>query len=417
MRTFTHNTMSSLLNLQGVIIYKIDEYEKEFIVKIGQPRKPTKCPFCSDSHIIKHGKGRKRKLKHGQAVNGKKIILHWQGKRFKCNYCHKTWSTKPPDSLVRGEEQSTKYCKQQALRMLQNNSFNNTKKQTGLSYNTLKQALHTFMIKKPLLDIPKKGNLILGIDEHARAKQKLATTITLLYPKQQLLGLLPHATSKELINWSKENMNYETRLRVKEIGMDMTKSLRRQLKILFPNAKFVMDHFHVIAYLNRLIAEEYRFLTKYGNLSKKDKLKLPCRGKGMGIVRLLYRGSDSWNNYNFLKIKTVFEIMPRVAELWYAKEEVRSIYRECKSKNEARERWQFVLSLMPDVARNTLTEKLEEILNYFDNKTTTGFTEGVHTKVKLLKRISYGLKNPQVYVEKLEFGFVKPELLIGNHTF
>lgn len=67
--------------------------------------------------------------------------------------------------------------------------------------------------------------------------------------------------------------------------------------------------------------------------------------------------------------------------------------------------------------KKTLTEKLEEILNYFDNKTTSGFTEGVHTKIKLLKRLSYGLRNPQSYVEKLELGFVEPKLLISNHTF
>nr|MDA3802333.1 transposase [Patescibacteria group bacterium] len=68
-------------------------------------------------------------------------------------------------------------------------------------------------------------------------------------------------------------------------------------------------------------------------------------------------------------------------------------------------------------AKRTLKLNLEEILNYFDNKTTNAFTEGVHTKVKLLKRISFGLRNPQVYVEKLELGFVKPKMLISTHTY
>ena len=97
------------------------------------------------------------------------------------------------------------------------------------------------------------------------------------------------------------------------------------------------------------------------------------------------------------------------------KEEVRAIYKESLSKQEAGERWQFVLTLLPDLAKNTLTEKLEEILNYFDNRTPTGFVEGVHTKIKLLKRLSYGLRNPQVYVEKLELGFVEHKKLISNH--
>lgn len=415
MHTFTHNTMSSLLNLQGVIIYKITEFEEKFKVKIGQPRKPTKCKYCSSPSIIKYGDGRERTLRHGITVSGKMIFLQWKSKRFKCKKCNKTWSTNPPNHLAKGKQQSTKYCRQQALRTLQTNSFGNTKKQTGLSYKILRDELHKLMITKPLLKIP-DGNLSLGIDEHSRAKGKLATTVTLVKPNRQLLGLIPNATSTELVSWVKNNMTYEQRIRVKEISMDMTKSLRKQLKQLFPKAKFVMDHFHVIAYLNNLIAQEYRFMIKYG-LNKTKKNKLPARTKGLGVVRLLYQGGKHWTDNDKEKIKSVFKIIPRVAELWYAKEEVRSIYKESLCKHEARERWQYVLNLMPEIAKKTLTEKLEEILNYFDNKTTNSFTEGVHTKIKLLKRASYGLRNPQSYVEKLELGFVEPKLLISNHTF
>jgi transposase len=210
-------------------------------------------------------------------------------------------------------------------------------------------------------------------------------------------------------------MSYKQRLNVEEVGMDMTKSLKKQLRILFPMARFVMDHFHIIAYLNRLIAQEYRFTIKYGNLTQEQKDKLPPRTKGLGIVKLLYQGGNYWRKSDYGKVRSVFAVMPKVAKLWYAKEEVRAIYKESLSKQEARERWQFVLTLLPDLAKNTLTEKLEEILNYFDNRTTTGFVEGVHTKIKLLKRLSYGLRNPQVYVEKLELGFVEHKKLISNH--
>jgi len=279
----------------------------------------------------------------------------------------------------------------------------------------VRNELHKLMITRPLLKIT-NGNLSLGIDEHGRAKGKLATTITLVKPTRQLLGLIPKATSKELIKWIENSMTYRQRNQVKEISMDMTKCLRKQLKQLFPWAKFVMDHFHVIAYLNQLIAKEYRFMIRDGNLSEEEKDKLPARIKGLGIIRLLYQGGEYWKEKDKDKVKAVFEVIPRVAELWYAKEEVRAIYRESLCKSEARERWQYVLTLMPEVAKRTLKEKLEEILNYFDNKTTSGFTEGVHTKVKLLKRLSYGLRNPQSYVEKLELGFVEPKLLISNHT-
>jgi len=416
MHTFNHHSMASILNLQGVIIYQVKEKGDNFLVKIGQPRKPKSCPHCQKRKYNKHGKGRTRTIRHGISVGGKSIMLEWTSRRFKCKSCQKTWSQSPPDHIVQGKQRSTKYCRGQALRTLQTNSFNQTRQQSGLSYPVLRKILHQFMRQKPLLDIPKKGDLIFGIDEHCRAKRTLATTITLLQPAKKLLGLIPQATAKALVNWCQTYLTYEQRGRVIEISMDMSKSLRRQIKSLFFNAKFVIDPFHVIAYLNQVIREKYRLLWRH--LEEEQKGLLPARTtKELGIVRLLYQGGKYWTKEQTAKVKKVFKVMPEVAILWYVKEEARAIYRECSDQAEAWARWQFILSQLPELPGRTLSNFLEEILNYFENQTTNGFTEGTHNKCKLIKRISFGLKNPQVYVEKLELAFVKPHLLILNHTY
>ena len=49
----------------------------------------------------------------------------------------------------------------------------------------------------------------------------------------------------------------------------------------------------------------------------------------------------------------------------------------------------------------TLRRWRGEILAYFDSKTTNGFVEGIHNKIKLLKRTSYGFRNIGVYVRRL----------------
>jgi transposase len=417
MHTFTHNSMASLLNLQGVIIYKISETEEGFNIKIGQPRAPANCINCQSKNFNKHGKGRTKKIRHGISVNAKPIFLFFCSKRYLCKDCEHSWTSRPPNYLVEGRKRSSRYCRGQALRTLQTNSFTNTKKQTGLSYTILREILHETMKSKPLIEIPGRGPISLGIDEHGRAKKKLATTITLLRPERKLLGLIAKASSNELVKWVRCSLSNEQRQRVIEISVDMTKSLKKQLKILFPKAKFVIDHFHVIAYLNNLIRDEYQFTLRYGQFSREDRDKLPVRGKGRGIVRLLYQGGQYWQATDKEKIRAVFTVMPKVAELWYIKEEVRAIYRESLDKDEARDRWQFILTSLSGVAQRTLKLHLEDILNYFDNKTTNSFTEGFHTKIKLLKRISFGLRNHQVYVEKLELGFVQPKKLITTHTY
>jgi transposase len=170
----------------------------------------------------------------------------------------------------------------------------------------------------------------------------------------------------------------------------MAKSWKYVVPQLFPNAKIIIDHFHVISYLNQLIAKKYRIGKSTMSKAEQNK-KLLYKMKGFGVVLKLYEGGKYWKAQDEEKIRQVFEAFPRVAELWYWKEEVRRIYFECRDKYEARERWQIVLKNLNELPRTTLTEHLKNILNYFDKRSTNAVTEGYHTKFKLIKRYSYGL--------------------------
>jgi len=63
-----------------------------------------------------------------------------------------------------------------------------------------------------------------------------------------------------------------------------------------------------------------------------------------------------------------------------------------------------LLSLLTRALRST--GKRKTILNYFHERTTDGFTEGCHTKIKMLKGVSYGLRNVDVYWRRMLLKFV-----------
>ena len=52
-------------------------------------------------------------------------------------------------------------------------------------------------------------------------------------------------------------------------------------------------------------------------------------------------------------------------------------------------------------AATILEYHLEGICNYFDNRTTSGVTEGINTRIKLIICQSYGFKNFDLMKEKL----------------
>ena len=54
----------------------------------------------------------------------------------------------------------------------------------------------------------------------------------------------------------------------------------------------------------------------------------------------------------------------------------------------------------------TLRRWRKAILAYHTWRVSNGYTEGVHTKIKLLKRISYGFRNREIYVRKMLLAFI-----------
>jgi hypothetical protein len=59
----------------------------------------------------------------------------------------------------------------------------------------------------------------------------------------------------------------------------------------------------------------------------------------------------------------------------------------------------------------TLSRWRKCILNHFISRGTNAYTEGAHTKIKLMKRASYGFRNVEVYIKKMLLAFLPPLLL------
>ena len=64
-------------------------------------------------------------------------------------------------------------------------------------------------------------------------------------------------------------------------------------------------------------------------------------------------------------------------------------------------KWLRSARVMFGSAADTLKSHLEEICNYFTNRTTSGVTDGINTRIKLIIRQSYGFKNFDLMKEKL----------------
>ena len=144
------------------------------------------------------------------------------------------------------------------------------------------------------------------------------------------------------------------------------------------------------------------------------------------LKEILLKSRERLTEQEQEKLKLAFQKYkdyPVLYEAWFIKEKIRRMY-WAKDMETAKRRYEAVLTLLETTHRSRYLKTLratfknweQEILNYFINGTTNGFTEGCNTKIKMQKRVSYGFRNIENYIAKMMLGFIPLLWLINYHT-
>ncbi|WP_027339067.1 transposase [Halonatronum saccharophilum] len=99
------------------------------------------------------------------------------------------------------------------------------------------------------------------------------------------------------------------------------------------------------------------------------------------------------------KLLTLFKLSSKLEKAWELKEEFRDFLNldNIDEATVALNQWYQRVSnskLAPfNDSKGTVKHWETEILNYFNYKITNGYAEGINNKIKLVKRIGYGVPN------------------------
>jgi len=233
-----------------------------------------------------------------------------------------------------------------------------------------------------------------GLDGKGVAKRKQVFNVTNL-DEHQVIGVFPNLTQQKL----KEELlkvKEEYRLAVREVCIDMDSFFVSVIKECFPNAKLVVDHFHVIQWAIILIKEQKKILQDVRN----DKWP---------INQLLAIPAHTLTSEEFEKLNKCFEKAPKLKESWKILHQLRTVYWQDNCKG-AYKRLHHVIRLckrsgipeMKDLAK-TLTRWHIGILNYYISRTTNAYTEGIHNHFERIKRNHFGIRNMDRFCKRLLF--------------
>nr|MBO2479619.1 hypothetical protein [Bacillota bacterium] len=397
-------SIASLLDLQEWIIYRFEMNEHHIDVYAGRPKKEARCPDCHAlSHRV-HSRTSRWRPKLHTWVDRKPVFLWVRPRRFRCPACGKVFTERLPG--IRPWARMTQKAEAFLLSNLKDRSFRSAARDMNVSPGTLRRLLLKGILEPPTLetllqDLPE---CVISIDEHSFRGQDMMITVTCLWPKKRLLAILPDDRLGTLKSFF-ERMPQSVKKRIRAVCIDLKDSWRKLFQRVLPGVVVVADHFHVLKDANRRV-DEARLVEQ--SVSGHRLPRWP-----------LVKNEEDLTERQASQLATIRKHFRNVAQFHWMKEQLRDVYR-ASSREEAKAILERVL-LETEVASDaalvqwgrTLRRWKEEILAYHDWRVTNGYTEGVHTKIKMLKRISFGFRNRDVYVRKVLLAFVPVACLVA----
>ena len=207
---------------------------------------------------------------------------------------------------------------------------------------------------------------------------------------RKVLDILPTRTADDLYQYF-TSYSLEERLKVKYIVMDLSTLFRSVMKNCFPNAKIVADKFHVCRLANWALESVRKEVQKQFSDYRRKYFK-----KSRWI---LLKRREKLTEAESVQLANMLTVSDKLRKAYLLKESFYELF-ESSNNTEYVSRLKVLQELvhkerLPKFTTflNTITKWHDEILRAIATGYTNGYVEGLNNRTKVLKRISYGVRN------------------------
>jgi transposase len=360
------------------------ELKAHFQVTVMYRHNEATCPQCGKVTTKVHD--RRQQRKQDRRLRDKIVLLILIKRRFKCYRCGKVFTES--DEVFGRRRQSSyrfrRYLGQEALHQ----TVRRTAKKEGVGEGLVRRCVAEEIGRRLEVKGAKETPQFMGVDEFSVRGRRLYHTAICNLVERELMEVVEGAGQQRVKEYLDKLPQPQ---RVKGVAMDMHEPFRQAVQMCLPQAKVVVDKFHLIRHINNAV-DKVRSRLQGGS----------TRGKRRELFQSRYtllKGAERLVDGEKGRLNQLFGRYPELKRAWVLKESFRAWYRETD-----RSRAEEMLGLLEErIASDSLYEfkKLlgtfthwrEEILNYFDCRITNGFVEGKNNRIKTIKRMAYGYRN------------------------
>ncbi|MBA2727510.1 MAG: ISL3 family transposase [Parachlamydiaceae bacterium] len=376
--------VTKLINLESVKFKDVDIQQDEIRFLVTSEQGVGLCPKCCclTSTLVDV----KPKVYRDLDLSGRMCLIEIDLKRFECKGCHTTFSE--PLSFAASHRRYTRRFEQQVYECCQETNASYTASKFGINDKTATE-IYLNIARQKLEQQPYLSTRVIGIDEIAMHKghKDFVVVITDLTNKKVidvLKGRKKAALDTYIAGWSND-----FKAGIQYVAIDLWGPYRSVVEAMLPNAKAVADRFHVMQNLNKAL----------DNCRKQAKRESKDEDIWKNAKYVVLKNREDLTDEQAKILDKVLTASPELKMCHEFKESFRSIFDSNDRESGSKELSSWVLSIVRSGVSKyytfvkTLLNWEENILNYFEERVSSGFVEGVNNKIKLIKRKAFGFVN------------------------
>lgn len=267
----------------------------------------------------------------------------------------------------------------------------------------------------------------LAIDESSLSNGELYTFVTNreAHTREQSLVAVVAGTKAEDVIAVLQRIDEERRNAVEEVTLDLSDSMRKIVRTAFPKASRVIDRFH-IQKLACDAVQELRVKHRWEAIHQANNEMEEARQKGKEynpyrfpngdtrkelLIRsryLLFKSADKWTDRQKQRAAILFEEYPDIQTAYGLCHSLRMIFTKNTIRNAARlsmARWYNKVEKAGfhsfNIIAATFYEHYEEILNFYNNRSSNALAESFNAKVKLFRASLRGVADKKFFLFRI----------------